>query len=150
MEQQNKRFSSNSEKLNTDKSKFNKLFDESYKFLCETSSDAIFHISKEGTIISANPASIELCGYSHEELLGIKIWTLFPEREKSFFDSPLKEEISKYELKFIRKDGSSVILETHIRCLNDSTFQVIGKPSNKNIGFSDLDVQRLEILLQMY
>lgn len=55
-----------------------------YRNLAETASDAILRIDDSSTITYANPATVQLFGYSREELLGSSLTKLMPEqfREK--------------------------------------------------------------------
>jgi PAS domain-containing protein len=48
--------------------------------LFEISPDAIFVIDAGGIIRDANPKAEERFGYTHEELIGIKVEELIPER----------------------------------------------------------------------
>ncbi|GIT97384.1 diguanylate cyclase domain-containing protein [Sulfurovum sp. TSL1] len=63
-----------------------------------------------GKIIDANPAFLELLGYTKEELVNLSYWDITPEKYKPQVDQQLKKLLKKsaygpYEKKYVHKDG---------------------------------------------
>ncbi len=86
--------------------------DACYRDLFEDSRDAVYVSSREGTILSINRAGMELFGYSHEELLGMDIRTLYvdpADRERFIREIEEKGTVKDYEVRLRRKDGAMLI-----------------------------------------
>ncbi|MBI4857493.1 MAG: PAS domain S-box protein [Acetobacterium woodii] len=70
--------------------------DARLKTIFQVSPDAVLIFEVDGKIIDANPASIELSGYSRDELLEMCFWDLSPSKN-AFFTDALMENIIKIE-----------------------------------------------------
>lgn len=94
------------------------LSDNRYRALFEHSRDAIYLHDLKGRFLDANPAALELLGYSPEEISSVELSTLltseddvaraFADMEELLGDGP-QRELSEYELR--RKDGNLVWVE---------------------------------------
>jgi len=84
-----------------------------YEIMVDSAPDGIFLSDKQGNIIRVNRAALEISGYTEEDLLGMNVINLVPERwaakaAKQFL------ELKKYgkialEIPFIKKDSSEGI-----------------------------------------
>jgi len=81
-----------------------------YEHLFQTTSNAVYFLNREGTILDANPAAGKMLRRSPEEIRGMEIAEIDPEFDSekfmSFWD---RHELGKsvvFESKHIRKDGS--------------------------------------------
>jgi len=88
---------------------------QTLKSIFEQAQDAILLANDDATYIDANPAACQLLGYSREELIGMTVWDLTPERYREVGQSAWEgfaergEQTGHYVL--LRKDGSEVIVE---------------------------------------
>ena len=88
-----------------------------YRRLFETAKDGIFLLDAEtGHITEANPYLVDLLGYSHDELVGKKLWEIGPfkdiEASRSAFQELQQREYIHYEdLPLKAKDGQRVEVE---------------------------------------
>ena len=88
-----------------------------YRRLFETAKDGIFLLDAEtGHITEANPYLVDLLGYSHDELVGKKLWEIGPfkdiEASRSAFQELQQREYIHYEdLPLKAKGGQRVEVE---------------------------------------
>jgi PAS domain S-box-containing protein len=82
-------------------------------------SEAIFMVGEAGQVLFANRAAATTFGYEREELVGLRVEVLLPEREREAYDAyradyqraPSPSVVSRRELLARRKDGSEVPVE---------------------------------------
>ena len=89
-----------------------------YRTLFGESRDAVYMNTREGKILDVNQASLDLLGYTRDELIGMNVRGLYVHPEdRGIFQREIerKGSVRDYELKFRRKDG------TQIDCLVTST-----------------------------
>lgn len=100
---------------------------EQYKILLDLAPDAFFHGDSKGNFIAANLSAIELTGYSHEELMKMKMSDLFSERQLE--QKPLKYKSLDEGCKInstrelIKKDKSKLIIEMSSKKMQDGNYQ---------------------------
>ncbi|MFZ2411193.1 MAG: PAS domain S-box protein, partial [Candidatus Methanoperedens sp.] len=88
-----------------------------YRGLFETAQDGILQLDEDtGTITDVNPFLINMLGYSHEELLGKKLWDigLFKDivpSKAAFLDLQTKGYVRYEDLPLETKDGRSIDVE---------------------------------------
>ncbi len=88
-----------------------------YRRLFETARDGILLLDADtGKITDVNPFLIDMLGYSHEELLGKKLWDigLFKDivaSKAAFLDLQTKGYVRYEDLPFETKDGRSIDVE---------------------------------------
>src|SRR5262249_54100319 len=87
-----------------------------YRALFENANDAIFLESEDDDIIAANERACELLGYSHEELLAMKVPDLQAPEVKGRLGTVIKDELTKYrqnafEALDIHRDGTRIPVE---------------------------------------
>ncbi len=88
-----------------------------YRRLFETAQDGILLLDADtGKITDVNPFLIDMLGYSHEELLGKKLWDigLFKDivaSKDAFLDLQTKGYVRYEDLPFETKDGRSIDVE---------------------------------------
>jgi PAS domain S-box-containing protein len=103
--------------------------EEMYKILAETSSDAIFTFSLEGSPLYASPRALKMFGYqSFRDSIGLSGfgWVAPEDRDKALadFQSVLANGFSRnIELKFIRKDKSFFYGELNAALIRDTLGQ---------------------------
>jgi PAS domain S-box-containing protein len=94
-----------------------KISETSYRRLFEAAQDGILILDAEtGQITDVNPFMVEMLGYSHEELLGKKLWEIgtFRDIEASkATSSELKNKgyVRYHDLPLETKDGRSIAVE---------------------------------------
>ncbi len=88
--------------------------------ILETAVDAIITINSRGIVLSMNPASEQMFGYSSSELIGKNVSTLMPSPDRENHDSYLARYLSSGQRSVIgigreaegrRKDGSTFAME---------------------------------------
>ena len=92
--------------------------EEKYRTLFEDSSDAIYLNNQEGELIDFNLSTLELFGYSREEMLGINTKAVFvnPDEYERLQDKiAQKGSVREFKAKLRKKDG------TEMECLITST-----------------------------
>ncbi|MGA9673214.1 MAG: PAS domain S-box protein, partial [Terracidiphilus sp.] len=94
--------------------------------LFEISPDAIFVTDRDGTIHDANPRATKLFGYTHEELTGMKVDDLVPERlrerhpnhRENYNAHPRERQMgAAMELFGLRKDGTEFPVDIMLKPL---------------------------------
>ena len=101
--------------------------EEKYRMLVELASDAFFQGDSNGNLITINDKSIEMTGYSRDELLKMNIKELFP--DEILKAAPLRYDLLKTgdtiksERSLIKKDGNRLIIEMNSRQMPDGTYQ---------------------------
>ena len=93
-----------------------------FRTLFEQSNDAIIVHNLEGQILDANHRACELSGYSHRELLGLRLPALHPEDVLGSSRQPM-EQIKQqgktcFESQFLRLDGTVVDVEISARLID--------------------------------
>lgn len=92
--------------------------EEKYRVLFEDSRDAIYLNNQEGELIDFNLSTLELFGYSREEMLGINTKAVFvnPDEYRRLQDEIVqKGSVREFKAKLRKKDG------TEMDCLITST-----------------------------
>ena len=95
--------------------------EEKYRTLFEDSKDAIYLNDKEGGLINFNRSTLDLFGYSREEMLGINTKDVFvnPDEYGRWQEEiAQKGSVREFEVKLRKKDG------TEIDCLITSTVRL--------------------------
>lgn len=95
--------------------------EEKYRTLFEDSRDAIYLNDKEGGLIDFNRSTLDLFGYSGEEMLGIDTKSVFvnpDEYERLQDEIAQKGSVREFEVKLRKKDG------TEMDCLITSTVRL--------------------------
>lgn len=99
--------------------------------IVESCNDAIIGKDLEGKIISCNRGTMELFGYSREELIGKPIIILSPPEFRSEEQKILErirrgEVIQNFESVRVRKDGSRIPVSLTISPIRDAQGRIIG------------------------
>ena len=98
--------------------------------IIEHSDDAVVSKTLDGTVLSWNAAAEAIFGYTAAEMVGHSITRLFPEgklkEEQSFIDRILAgQEISHFETKRIRKDGSAIDISVTLSPIYDEPGHIV-------------------------
>jgi PAS domain S-box-containing protein len=87
--------------------------------LLENASNAIFVHDADGKFLYINAMACNLYGYSYDEFMRLNLQSLVPQESRERVRRRIRETIKKSELYFetvhLRKDGSSINLETHAK-----------------------------------
>lgn len=93
---------------------------EAYHALANTAPDAIVMVDEDNVILSANPATERIFGYTRGEMVGQNMTLLIPERLRALHSSGMERYVATGEkhipwcgvqLPGLRKDGTEVPLE---------------------------------------
>ncbi|MCK6547565.1 PAS domain S-box protein [Myxococcota bacterium] len=83
-----------------------------FAFLVEGSSEEIYLIDEQGSIVYANPAAAQSLGYSVAELTSMKLWDIDPERGPAGvargFAARASQALPRHETVHVTKDGRRV------------------------------------------
>jgi len=96
---------------------------EKYRSLFMGSRDAIYISTREGNLLDFNPSALELFGYTREEMLGLKVQSLYAHSEdRAKFQDEIEKKgfVKNYEIKFRQKNGAEM------ECLLSSTLRKSG------------------------
>ncbi|HPB24654.1 MAG TPA: PAS domain S-box protein [Bacteroidales bacterium] len=124
-----------------------RLSEERYRVLFELAADGILRVSAEGKIIDINHSGLQLSGYNKTEVLQMHISEFFTKKELEKkpirYDLLQKGHALKIERTFVRKDGSTCIVEMHSKMMPDNTIQSIFRDitERKNI---EMDLRESE------
>ncbi|MEN6475949.1 MAG: PAS domain-containing protein [Syntrophaceae bacterium] len=80
-----------------------------YRSLFENSHDAIYTTARDGTIIDANQAMVDLMGYARGEIIGMDIIRLYERpQDRETFQRTIEScgAVHDYEVRLVRKDGT--------------------------------------------
>ncbi|UCE10585.1 MAG: PAS domain S-box protein [Candidatus Thorarchaeota archaeon] len=103
--------------------------EEKYRELFQGSRDAVFIHDLEGNILDVNSSVLNLLGYSIDEMMSMKIGQLHPEYEleksKSKFEEIAIRGEVRFEVDFLRKDGSTLPTEVSSTVLEISGKKVV-------------------------
>jgi PAS domain S-box-containing protein len=114
-----------------EKSHHTKILRESehkYRSIFEQSKDAIFVTDTDLNFTTINPATIDLLGYSYDELMGLSLFQLIAKKESCATIKnhiSVKAEINDMELELIRKNGEEIICIFSLVLMNSSQPQFV-------------------------
>lgn len=98
-----------------------------YRLLFEQATDGIFLTDAEGCLLDVNPAARQLTGYSHAELLRLRITDLIDPTEvprvAPVIERLLAGETVTTEWRGYRKDGTAIVGEVTAKRLPDGRLQ---------------------------
>ncbi|WP_409305240.1 EAL domain-containing protein [Peribacillus sp. SCS-155] len=91
-----------------------------YKSVIDHNLDAIFSLDQKGVILSANPASYQIIGYTQKQLTGRSIFHLLEDEDVPHFQRRFKETMDGYSkecqhCRFIHKKGR--LLRVHLKTI---------------------------------
>jgi len=100
--------------------------EEKYKMIFQDSRDAIVIITKEGKIVAANKAFLEIFGISEEELDRVNMWDLVVlSKKKNKFIDDVEKKISviDYPARMKKKDGTTIdcLVTSSVKYANDGS-----------------------------
>ncbi len=91
-----------------------RVSEEKFRGFFNTTRDGIVIATIDGVAEDANPAFLEMLGYTHEEFLGMNIREITPEQWHKKDDEVFRSQVvvkgfsDVYEKEYVRKDGSTV------------------------------------------
>jgi PAS domain S-box-containing protein len=80
-----------------------------YRTLFENSHDAIYITARDGSILDANQAMVDLMGYTRGEIIGMDIIRLYAiPQDREIFQQTIESSgaVKDYEVRLVRKDGT--------------------------------------------
>ncbi|MBD3217309.1 MAG: PAS domain S-box protein [candidate division Zixibacteria bacterium] len=87
-----------------------RLNEEKYRLLVELSSDAIFFMTVSGIILDCNAATCKIFGYDREELLGLDVRRMIPDKYVHLIPDIITEEVTTGDIAaerlYKKKDGN--------------------------------------------
>ncbi len=100
--------------------------EKKYRSLFDDSRDGIFMTSREGALLEANKALVDMFGYTHEEMIAMDVRQLYSEcSERENFRESIERtgSVKGYEGTFWRKDGTLIhcIVTANVRLGNDGS-----------------------------
>jgi two-component system NtrC family sensor kinase len=97
--------------------------------LLDAATDSIFLYRTDGSLVYVNEAAYKSRGYAKEELMAMNGWDLAIPELAHLFNSHVKEIIDEGEATFEsvhrRKDGTSMLVETHSRAIKVNSEDLI-------------------------
>ncbi|WP_440947664.1 PAS domain S-box protein [Methanosarcina sp. T3] len=107
--------------------------EEKYRNIVETANEIILITDKESIITYVNKKMVDMLGYTLGEFVGRPIWNFISEECKPVVKMNLEKRVQgiseSYELKLIRKDGSSLWTFLNAKPLFDKEGKYIGAMS---------------------
>jgi len=107
--------------------------EEKYRNIVETANEIILITDKESIITYVNKKMVDMLGYTLDEFIGRPIWGFISEECKPIVKMNLEKRMQgiseSYELKLIRKDGSSLWTLLNAKPLFDKEGKYIGAMS---------------------
>ena len=85
--------------------------EQRYRSLFEDSRDAIYTTSRDGVILDANEAALELFGYPRTEMIGLDVMQIYATRdERNKFQQEIEDRgsVRNFEVLLKRKDGDII------------------------------------------
>jgi len=116
--------------------------EERYRNLFETSLDGVIILNNEAKILSSNPASSKISGYSHEELASINLNRLFHSSEgMESFEKILQSRESQRDLEFeiTTKDNKKRFALASFSHINNDK----GDTTGTGVVFKDITERKL-------
>jgi PAS domain S-box-containing protein len=113
--------------------------EERYRYYFENAKDAIYVHDLHGRYIMVNKAGEELIGYTHDEILQMRISDVVPAHYLDQIHARLKKKLADnsltiYEIEAIRKDGSRVPIEVSSRLIYENGVPVAVQGSARDIS----------------
>jgi two-component system NtrC family sensor kinase len=97
--------------------------------LLDAATDSIFLYRTDGSLVYVNEAAYKSRGYTKQELMAMNGWDLAIPELAHLFNSHVKEIINEGEATFesvhLRKDGTSMVVETHSRAIKVNSEDLI-------------------------
>jgi PAS domain S-box-containing protein len=104
--------------------------EEKYRNIVETANEGIFIIDSKTIVTYANKKMTDMLGYTLEEVIGREIWDFISEESKGIVklnrERKLQGVNESYELKLIRKGGSSLWVLVSTKSFFDINGRFIG------------------------
>jgi diguanylate cyclase (GGDEF)-like protein/PAS domain S-box-containing protein len=90
--------------------------EQRYRSVIDHNLDAIFSINEKGSILSANPASYEITGYSQKQLTGRSIFHLLDDEDIAHFQKMIQTTLGGYanefqHCHFVHKKGKMLMVQ---------------------------------------
>jgi len=101
-----------------------------YRGLFENVVDGVYIASREGELIAANPALVEMLGYANvEELKSVGLTTMLYvnpiDRERVFARLEAEGIVKNFEYRLRRKDGSEIVVLENARAVHDDDGNIV-------------------------
>lgn len=115
-----------------------RLSEEKYRDLFDLCPDAIYVRDKDGNLIGANPAGLELLGCTAQEAIGMSTAESYLPEELALYQERLEELNTggrlRFERTFVRRDGTQVAVEVSASSMLDGSAQVVMRDVSERKG----------------
>jgi len=112
--------------------------EEKYRDLVDLSPDAIYVVDKEGNLVSANPAGLELLRCRAQDIVGMPVVeTYLPEEQAMYWERLKKLNAGsplRFERIFVRKDATQVPVEVSSSSIRYGYSQVVVRDISERKG----------------
>ena len=109
--------------------------EQKYRDLIEISPDAIYVIDANGICVLGNRAGAELAGIPWNQLVGTPVTDTYLSEERHLFRERLEKiktgTTTRFERKFVRKNGEIVLVEVSVSGIRGGYFQAILRDISK-------------------
>jgi PAS domain S-box-containing protein len=113
--------------------------EQRFRALWQASADAMALSDAQGTVLAANPAYLQLYGYTYEEVVGQNFAIIFPEHFRVIANEQYHEIFNNphvpptFERIIQRKDGTERVVESRIQFIEESGQRVAMLSSIRDI-----------------
>lgn len=97
--------------------------EERYRDLIEHAPEMICQLDRGGRLVHVNKTGLDKLGYTHDEILGMKLWDIVPDGQESkvlhYLEQLVSRGQSSMETVLLARDGRHIDVEIHATALID-------------------------------
>lgn len=97
-----------------------------YRTLVDNMSDILWFTDKEYNIEFINNRSLKFLDYLPDEMIGKKIFEYIDDDDKKLMEDLMTGKINMAEIKFKKRDGSTILTETRVKIVKNSEDELLG------------------------
>lgn len=97
-----------------------------YRTLVDNMSDILWFTDKEYNIEFINNRSLKFLDYLPDEMIGKKIFEYIDDDDKKLMEDLMTGKINMSEIKFKKRDGSTILTETRVKIVKNSEDELLG------------------------
>ncbi|WKV07644.1 HD domain-containing protein [Thermoanaerobacterium sp. CMT5567-10] len=97
-----------------------------YRTLVDNMSDILWFTDKEYNIEFINNRSLKFLDYLPDEMIGKKIFEYIDDDDKKLMEDLMTRKINMAEIKFKKRDGSTILTETRVKTVKNSEGELLG------------------------
>lgn len=113
--------------------------EQRFRALWQSSADAMALSDEQGTVLAANPAYLQLYGYTYDEIVGQNFAIIFPDHFREIANEQYREIFNNphvpptFERVIQRKDGTERVVESRIQFIEENGQRVAMLSSIRDI-----------------